>query len=235
MKSIALQIGLLNETIKATLHDAQRKDDDICIVAVCKTRSTDEIIAAKNAGISHVGENHVQEALDHQQQLASNFPDISLIWHFIGTLQRNKTRKIAEHFSWVDSVDRKEIAARLNEQRPSHLPPLNICIQVNIDHDPNKSGVMPDEVKPLAEYIAQQCPRLRLRGLMTVPQKATTPEQTRESFQRLKEIYDRLCEQGFALDTLSMGMSNDYVEAIKAGATMIRIGTGIFGERTRNI
>ncbi|MGV3741329.1 MAG: YggS family pyridoxal phosphate-dependent enzyme, partial [Burkholderiaceae bacterium] len=157
-------------------------------------------------------------------------PDLKLEWHYIGPIQSNKTRAIAEHFDWVHSVDREKIAQRLSEQRPEHLPPLNICLQVNISGESSKSGVDPQDISALSQAVAS-LPRLKLRGLMAIPEPAGSFEQQRIPFAKLRECFNRLREQGLALDTLSMGMSADMEAAIAEGATIVRIGTAIFGQR----
>ena len=172
------------------------------------------------------GESYVQEAQGKQAQLA----DLALEWHFIGPLQSNKTRPVAEAFDWVHSVDRLRIAERLSAQRPVGLPPLNVCIQVNIDREPTKSGVLPDEVAELAHAVAM-LPALRLRGLMAIPRPADDPEVQRGSFRRVRELFEQLRGEGLALDTLSMGMSDDLEAAVMEGATLVRVGTAIFGAR----
>src|SRR5690606_28609504 len=172
-----------------------------------------------------IGENYLQEALPKQAALA----DLPLTWHFIGPIQSNKTRDIASHFAWVHSVDRDRIARRLNDQRPGHLPPLNVCIQVNIDDEDSKSGVTPEEVPALAALI-HSLPRLQLRGLMTIP-RADAADGNRAAFRRLAMTLSQLRHTIAAPDTLSMGMSDDFEVAIAEGATLIRLGTALFGPR----
>ncbi len=183
---------------------------------------------AYGAGQRVFGENYLQEALDKMAALKEQAPAIE--WHFIGPIQSNKTRPIAENFNWVHSVDRLKIAQRLSEQRPSGLPPLNICIQVNVSGEASKSGCSPQDLPALAQAIAG-LPGLSLRGLMTIPEPATTEAGQRRPLRTLRELADQLRAQGIALDTLSMGMSADLDAAIAEGATMVRIGTAIFGER----
>ena len=185
-------------------------------------------MGAHAAGQRAFGENYLQEALDKMAALKDRAPDIE--WHFIGPIQSNKTRPIAEHFSWVHSVDRLKIAQRLSEQRPAALPPLDICIQVNVSGEASKSGCTPQELPALAQAVAG-LPGLRLRGLMTIPEPAATEAGQRRPLRALRELADQLRAQGIALDTLSMGMSADLAAAIAEGATMVRIGTAIFGER----
>ena len=181
---------------------------------------------AYEAGQSAFGESYVQEALDKIAALR----DLPLEWHFIGPIQSNKTRAIAENFSWVHSVDRLKIAERLSAQRPQNLPPLNVCIQVNVSGEDSKSGVSPSEVLELAQAVAQ-LPRLKLRGLMAIPAPTEGTEAQRIPFAQLRELMRQLNAQGLELDALSMGMSHDFEAAMLEGATIMRIGTAIFGER----
>lgn len=203
-----------------------RESDDITLLAVSKTRPAEELQEAIQAGQHCFGENYLQESLE---KIAALKPQ-ELEWHFIGPIQSNKTRPIAESFDWVHSVDRLKIAQRLSEQRPQQLQALNICLQVNIDGEASKSGCSLDE---LAELVAQVVvlPGIRLRGLMAIPQAQTGIEQQRQSFRRLREAMTTLQQQGYELDTLSMGMSGDLEAAIAEGATIVRIGTDIFGPR----
>jgi hypothetical protein len=184
-------------------------------------------MAAYSAGQSSFGENYLQEALLKMDKLPSDIE-----WHFIGAIQRNKTKKIAEHFDWVQSVDSTIIAQRLNDQRPLHLSPLNICIEVNVNHENTKIGVLSENVFSLATYC-MNLPRLRLRGLMTIPFPQLHFSQQRQSFQQLHILYQSLLQKGLPLDTLSMGMSDDFEAAIAYGSTMVRIGTALFGERIK--
>jgi len=200
--------------------------DDISLLAVSKQRSIEEIQQAIACGQHAFGENYCQEALPKIAALKA----YSLEWHFIGNIQTNKTHEIAEHFDWVQSVSRLKIAQRLNEQRPDDLPPLNICIQINIDEEDNKSGVFLDELQQLAADI-DKLPRLKLRGLMAIPQQRDSFEEQCKPFRKMKQAFEALNEQGVTLDCLSMGMTNDYQAAIAQGASMIRIGTAIFGPR----
>ena len=193
------------------------------LVAASKQQSADKIRALFLEGQTAFGENYLQEALEKMQRLR----DCDIEWHFIGSIQSNKTKLIAENFSWVQSVDRFVIAKRLSDQRPPHLPPLNICIEVNIDHEQTKSGVAPDAVAELATQILS-LKNLVLRGLMIIPEKNHN-----DAFQKAFLLYQQLIQHEFKLDTLSMGMSDDFEAAIKAGSTMVRIGTAIFGKRAR--
>jgi len=197
------------------------------LLTVSKKRSVAEIQQAIAAGLLWFGESYIQEAIP--KITAINNPKI--IWHFIGPIQSNKTKQIAEYFSWAHSIDREKIARRLNEQRPAHLPPLNVCVEVNISNESTKSGVTTDELSSLARTI-HDLPNLNLRGLMSIPQATDDFQQQRDNFHKLREALNRLNYQDdLNLDTLSMGMSNDYQAAIAEGATIVRIGTAIFGLR----
>lgn len=196
---------------------------ELTLVAVSKTFPAEAIRAAAACGQQHIGENYVQEARAKQEALK----DLALFWHFIGPVQSNKTRELAEHFDWVHGVEREKIARRLSDQRPVALPPLNICLQVNVSGEASKSGVPPDELAALAASVAG-LPNLKLRGLMTVPEAGSDP---RPGFRQLRGLMEALNAQGYGLDTLSMGMSGDFETAIAEGATMVRIGSAIFGNR----
>ncbi len=204
----------------------QRNSDEICLIAVSKTRSVKEIRALAVHGQIHFGENYVQESIDKIAEIT----DIELVWHFIGPIQKNKTKLIAENFSWVHSIDRESVATRLSNQRPPNLPALNICLQINIDNEDSKSGISPTELLPLAKTI-QQLPNLKLRGLMAIPSASHEFDQQTAAFQKMANLLAELKQNGFDVDTLSMGMSNDYEAAIACGSTMVRIGTAIFGPR----
>jgi len=204
-------------------HAVGRDSQDITLMAVSKTRPASAIREAHAAGVADIGENYLQEALAKMTELT----DLPLAWHFIGPIQSNKTRAIAEHFQWVHSVDRLKIAQRLSDQRPADAPPLNICLQVNISGEDSKSGVSPDELPALARAVAE-LPRLRLRGLMAIPAPAATSAERRVPLRALREA---MAELALPLDTLSMGMSDDLDEAIAEGATLVRIGTALFGAR----
>lgn len=206
-----------------------RPDGSVQLIAVSKTHGPDMIRQAWNAGLSHFGENYLQEALAKQEVLA----DLAITWHFIGPIQSNKTRDIAAHFDWVHSVDRLKIAQRLSEQRPDSLPTLNVLLQVNISDEASKSGVAVDDLATLAADVAR-LPRLVLSGLMAIPAPTDDPREQRLAFHRLREARDTLLENGFATcKHLSMGMSHDFEAAIAEGATMVRIGTDIFGSRLK--
>ena len=198
------------------------------LIAVSKTHPAEMVRAAAAAGQRNFGENYVQEALAKIAALS----DLPLAWHFIGPIQSNKTRAIAEAFHWVHSVDREKIAVRLSEARPAHLPPLNVCIEVNVSGEASKSGVAPEALAALAKRVSL-LPRLSLRGLMAIPEPTPDAELQRRCFRALRELKDALVGEGLALDTLSMGMSADLETAIAEGATMVRVGTAIFGERGR--
>lgn len=228
--SIAENIANIRLSIgrAAALHG--RHPASVRLLAVSKTFGAEAVIEAANAGQVAFGENYLQEALDKQQAVQTLRPDLALEWHFIGPIQSNKTRPIAEHFAWAHAVDREKIARRLSEQRPPHLPPLNICLQVNVSGEDSKSGVAPTEVLALAQTVAT-LPGLQLRGLMAIPEPADDVESQRKPFAVLRTLQQQLTEAGILTDTLSMGMSADMDAAIAEGATIVRIGTAIFGKR----
>ena len=223
MSTIAENIANVRERISRAAHTVERDPQNITLMAVSKTRPASAIRDAWAAGLTHVGENYLQEALDKIGQLQ----DLPLTWHFIGPIQSNKTRAIAEHFDWVHSVDRLKIAQRLSAQRPPQLPPLNICLQVNISGEDSKSGVALDELAVLSKEIAA-LPGLHLRGLMAIPAPAADSAARRQPLQALREAMAAL---ELPLDTLSMGMSDDLTEAVQEGATIVRIGSALFGAR----
>ena len=223
MSTIAENIAKVGARIREAAQASQRNFSDIGLLAVSKTKPAAAIRDAHAAGIRDFGENYLQEALEKQAELS----DLPLIWHFIGPIQSNKTKAIAEHFAWVHSVDRLKIAQRLSDQRPAHLPALNICLQVNVSGESSKSGCNPDELPALAQAVTQ-LPNLRLRGLMTIPEPTDDVARQHAAFARLRELQDGL---GLDLDTLSMGMSHDLEAAIAEGATWVRIGTALFGAR----
>jgi pyridoxal phosphate enzyme (YggS family) len=230
MSSISQNLQAVRERIAGAARAAGRAADAVALLAVSKTFGPDAVIEAALAGQRAFGENYLQEALDKIAAVRTARPDLLLEWHFIGPIQSNKTRPIAEHFDWVHAVDREKIAQRLSEQRPVQLPPLNICLQVNISGEDTKSGVAPAEVLALARSVAAM-PRLRLRGLMAIPEPAADVEQQREPFRDLRELQRQVQAAGIPLDTLSMGMSADLDAAVQEGATIVRIGTAIFGQR----
>lgn len=200
------------------------------LLAVSKTFGVEAIAEAIEVGERRFGENYVQEGVEKIRHFREALPGVALEWHFIGPLQSNKTRLVAEHFDWVQSIDREKIARRLSEQRPSNLPPLNVLIEVNIDQQATKSGVKVEEVRALADLI-MELPGLRLRGLMAIPEPADDDEGKRHPLRAMKALYDALKNEGYPLDVLSMGMSSDMSQAIEEGATMVRVGSAIFGER----
>lgn len=219
------------QDILATIQSAQTSSQfaqAVKLVAVSKAQPASAIREAYLAGQTIFGENYLQEALDKQAQLT----DLDIEWHFIGPIQSNKTQPISQHFAWVHSVDRLKIAQRLNEARPADLPPLQICIQVNVSNEDTKSGVMPDDLATLAAEI-QKLPKLQLRGLMAIPAPTHDINLQIAQFKRVRQCYDALLQKGFALDTLSIGMSDDYPVAIAQGATFVRIGSALFGARPR--
>ena len=223
MSTIAENIAKVGERIRAAAQASGRDLDHIGLLAVSKTKPAAAVREAYAAGIRDFGENYLQEALEKQTELS----ELPLIWHFIGPIQSNKTKPIAEHFAWVHSVDRLKIAQRLSEQRPTGLPPLNICLQVNVSAEDSKSGCPPAELAALALAVSQ-LPNLRLRGLMVIPEPTDDVAAQRAAFARLRELRDGL---PLPLDTLSMGMSHDLDAAIAEGATWVRIGTALFGAR----
>jgi pyridoxal phosphate enzyme (YggS family) len=216
----------IRDLLAAAAVAAGRSPGDVHLLAVSKKQPLEKIIAAADAGQRDFGENTVPEGIDKVTKLAQR----GLCWHFIGHLQSNKTRPVAEHFDWVHSVDKLKTAKRLSEQRPESLGDLNVCIQVNIDDETSKSGAAPAEVADLARDIAL-LPRLRLRGLMCLPAIRETFEQQRVPFARTRELAEALARDGLVMDTLSMGMSDDFRAAIMEGATIVRIGTALFGPR----
>jgi len=229
MSAIRENLQAVRRRIAEVADNAQR-GHEVRLLAVSKTFDAQAVVEAAAAGQQAFGENYLQEALDKMARVHAQQPELKLEWHFIGPIQSNKTRAIAEHFDWVHSVDREKIAQRLSDQRPPELPPLNICLQVNISGEASKSGVLPAEVVPLANAIAQ-LPRIRLRGLMAIPEPERDAARQREPFRQLRVLYEYLRAEGLALDTLSMGMSADMDAAIAEGATIVRIGSAIFGNR----
>ena len=226
MTTIASALQAVRERIARSADAVGRSSADIRLLAVSKTQTIEAIRAAIHAGQQDFGENYVQEAIEKIRAL----PDLGLQWHFIGPLQSNKTRQIAESFDWVHSVDRAIIAERLSQARAPELAPLQVCVQVNISGEATKHGVAAAQLEALAGHI-QILPRLKLRGLMAIPQQVGDIAQQRAQFRQLKYLFDQLNTQGFALDTLSMGMSHDLEAAIAEGATLVRVGTAIFGAR----
>ena len=223
MSTIADNIGLVSQRIRAAADAVQRDASSIHLLAVSKTKPAQAVRDAYAAGLHDFGENYLQEALGKQADLT----DLPLSWHFIGPIQSNKTRAIAEHFAWVHSVDRLKIAQRLSEQRPAELPPLNICIQVNVSGEASKSGCTPADLPALANAISA-LPRLTLRGLMAIPEPTDDRAAQDAAFATVRDLQASL---NLPLDTLSMGMSHDLESAIAQGATWVRIGTALFGAR----
>jgi len=228
MTTIGSNLQAVRERIATACAGAQRPVTEVTLLAVSKTFGPEAVREAHAAGQLAFGENYIQEAIEKMALLA----DLPLQWHCIGPVQSNKTRLVAQHFDWMHTVDRLKIAQRLSEQRPDDRPPLNVCLQVNIDGGPSKSGVAPAEALELAQQVAA-LPRLRLRGLMTIPEPGTTYEAQLAVHAQAAALFRELCDAGLALDTLSMGMTADLEAAVAAGSTMVRVGTAIFGERAR--
>jgi pyridoxal phosphate enzyme (YggS family) len=226
ISSIAENLAQVREQINSSAHKNDRSGSEICLLAVSKTRPADDLRAAYAEGQRDFGENYLQDAMEKIEALH----DLDICWHFIGPMQSNKTRSVAEHFNWVHTVDRIKIAKRLSEQRPDGMPPLNICLQVNISEEESKSGCSPEEVAELASEIIK-LPNLKLRGLMAIPQATNDPLEQQQAFSRLRDLQEQLKSKEPTLDTLSMGMSADMEAAIAEGATIVRIGTAIFGPR----
>jgi pyridoxal phosphate enzyme (YggS family) len=225
-RSITENIAELRHRVRLAAEKSQRNPDVITILAVSKTRPAEDVREAFNAGLSAFGENYLQEALDKM----SGLTDLAISWHFIGPIQSNKTRAIATHFDWVHSVDRLKIARRLSEQRPAELPPLQVCLQVNLSGEASKSGVAPDQLAELAAAVST-LPGLALRGLMAIPAPEQDRARQRAEFARLRLALEALRAELPGLDTLSMGMSADLEAAIAEGSTIVRVGTDIFGPR----
>lgn len=228
MTTISANLQAVIARIEAAARRFGRNPDGISLLAVSKTWPVPDVREAALAGQKSFGENYVQEGESKARSLAS----LGLDWHFIGPLQSNKTRPVAENFAWVHSVDRLKIAERLSEQRPENLPALQVCIQVNVSGEPSKSGVSPDETLALARGVSR-LPRIKLRGLMAIPEPVDEITEQRAAFHRLHDVFEELNKEGFLLDTLSMGMSHDLEAAIAEGSTIVRVGTAIFGERSK--
>ncbi len=226
MIGVTENLNVVRGQLHAALSAAGRDTKDVTLLAVSKRKPASAIRSLANAGQQDFGENQLQEALAKQGELS----DLALTWHFIGSIQSNKTRPIAEHFDWVHAVDRLKIAQRLSDQRPDSLGALNVCLQVNIDDEASKSGVPVEELPALAHACAA-LPRLNLRGLMCLPAIRDSETEQRQPFARLRGLAESLNAEGLLLDTLSMGMSGDYPAAIAEGATIVRIGTALFGAR----
>ncbi len=229
MTTIAERLQAVKASIHAAADECGRRPDEVQLLAVSKAHPAEKIRTTYEAGQRLFGENYLQEALDKQALLS----DLPLEWHFIGPMQSNKTQAIAQHFAWVHGVDRLKIAERLNTARSGHLPPLQVCIQVNVSGETSKSGIASTELEPLARAILQM-PRLRLRGLMSIPAPTSNTAQQRAQFRMVREAYQNLKQklpEAVDMDTLSIGMSGDYAAAIAEGATIVRIGSAIFGAR----
>lgn len=226
MSAIATNLQAVRERIAKAARAAGRDLAEITLLAVSKTKPLADILCAADAGQTAFGENYAQEGVDKMNVAV----DRALDWHFIGPLQSNKTRLIAEHYSWVHSIERLKIAQRLSSQRPSHLPALQVCVQVNVSGEASKSGCAPDQALALCQSVSL-LPGLRLRGLMAIPEAVDDPSAQRLPFHQLRELSESIRAAGVLLDTLSMGMSHDLEAAIAEGATIVRIGTAIFGER----
>ena len=225
-QNLTLHVNHVRSRIRSAAIAAGRDPESVTLVAVTKAKTAESVRLAATAGVTDFGENYLQEAQVKMDQLA----DLKLRWHFIGGIQSNKTRAIAERFDWVQSVDRLSVARRLSEQRPFHAPPLNVCIQVALIHESTKGGVSPGALKALAESVAA-LPRLKLRGLMCVPPPQPDAAAERAVFGGLRAALEDLNADGLGLDTLSMGMSADFESAIAEGATLVRVGTALFGAR----
>lgn len=227
MSVIADNLQAVRSRISAAERAAGRAPGSVGLLAVSKTKPLADILAARAAGQFAFGENYVQEGVE---KVLATTVDREIIWHFIGPLQSNKSRLVAEHFDWVHSIDRLKIAERLSAQRPVTRAPLNVCVQVNVSGEASKSGCAPTAAAALCRAVAG-LPGLCLRGLMAIPEPAADTAAQRRPFRQLRELFDQLRAEGLALDTLSMGMSHDLEAAIAEGATLVRIGTAIFGER----
>jgi pyridoxal phosphate enzyme (YggS family) len=226
MTTIATRLQTVKTHIAEAARNAGRRPEDILLLAASKTNPPEKVREAWEAGQTVFGENYLQEGLIKIRALA----DLPIEWHFIGPIQSNKTKPIAENFAWAHSVDREKIAVRLSNARPESLPPLQVCVQVNVSGEVTKSGIAPEQAAELAAFV-NQLPRLKLRGLMAVPELTSATALQREQFQIMRQIFEQLKKDGFDIDTLSMGMSEDMDIAIAEGATIVRIGTAIFGPR----
>lgn len=226
MTTIATRLQTVKSHIAEAARNAGRRPEDILLLAASKTNPPEKVREAWEAGQTVFGENYLQEGLIKIRALA----DLPIEWHFIGPIQSNKTKPIAENFAWAHSVDREKIAVRLSNARPESLPPLQVCVQVNVSGEVTKSGIAPEQAAELAAFV-NQLPHLKLRGLMAVPELTSATALQREQFQIMRQIFEQLKKDGFDIDTLSMGMSEDMDIAIAEGATIVRIGTAIFGPR----
>ena len=226
MKTSTERLKNVLQRINQACVSAGRQPDEVSLLAVSKKHSAKKVFDLNKLGVFSFGENQLQEALRKQSELR----DLGLDWHFVGTVQSNKTRAIAENFQWVQSIDRQKTLKRLSLQRPEELDSINVCLQVNIDREPQKAGASPEEILQLADY-ADSLASVRLRGLMALPRYTTDPAEQHESFRKVKDLFEKLKSAGHDLDTLSMGMSGDLEVAISEGSTMVRIGTDLFGPR----
>jgi len=226
----SVQADIQQTVTKRGTQHIVNQNGEVTLLAVSKAQTAEKLREAYQAGQTKFGENYLQEALNKQIELA----DLNIEWHFIGPIQSNKTQPIAQHFSWVHGVDRLKIAQRLNDARPADLPPLQICLQINISGEASKSGIAPNELLDLVKAVAA-LPKLTLRGLMTIPEPTDDEALQRQQFKQMRDWLNGLKKEGFALDTLSMGMSSDYKIAIEEGATIVRIGSGIFGARPAKV
>ena len=224
--SVSANLAQVRKRIELACQAVGRASDTVKLLAVSKTMPAQAVREAHAAGQLAFGENYIQEGVDKIAALA----DLPLEWHCIGPIQSNKTKLVAENFAWVHSIDRLKIAERLSAQRPAHLPPLQVCLQVNVDGGSNKSGVAPDDLLALAQAVAK-LPHLQLRGIMTIPEPAETEAEARAVHQQAKRLLDHLKTAGLTLDTLSMGMTADLEAAVAEGSTCVRVGTAIFGAR----
>lgn len=225
-RTSATRLLQVRESIHRLENRYRRIPGSVRLLAVSKKKSVEDIVSAASAGQRDFGESYLQEALEKIAALENE----NLCWHFVGPIQKNKTRQIATHFDWVHGIERLIVAERLSTQRPSGLPPLQVCLQVNIDREHSKSGVQCEQVQDLASAL-QELPNLELRGLMAIPRQTSDTIHRRRRFAQLREMLEQLNESGFGLDTLSMGMSDDLEAAVAEGATIVRIGTAIFGAR----
>lgn len=232
MTTIEGNLQQVRERLARACEAAGRDANAVTLLAVSKTFGPEQVADAVAAGQRAFGENYIQEGVEKVLALQALLPGADLEWHCIGPVQSNKTRLVATHFDWVHSVDRLKIAQRLSEQRPEDRAPLQVCLQVNVDGGANKSGVAPEELSVLAHVVAT-LPRLRLRGLMCIPEPSEDMAVQRAAFRRVRELQQALTDQGLALDVLSMGMSDDLEPAVAEGATLVRVGRAIFGHRPR--
>lgn len=227
MQTIAERLDCARQGIALATVNANRPPNSVKLLAVSKTKPVSDIMEAYEAGQRMFGENYVQEGVDKIQQL-SEYDDIE--WHMIGPIQSNKTKIVAQHFDWVHTLDREKIARRLNEQRPTTLAPLQVCIQVNIDDEGSKSGIKPEQLDDMVSFVST-LKQLQLRGLMAIPKANPTPDEQQQSLDKLHDLFCRYHTKLASFDTLSVGMSGDMREAILHGSTMVRIGSAIFGSR----